>query len=77
MDVFAIAPADTRALWLIGLIPFLVLLLVSAILLASLHAARSATFELIVVVPPTQRPARNATTSPSGSGAKRSGHQMS
>ena len=32
--------------------------------------ARSATFVLIVVVPPTQRPARNATTSPLGSGAK-------
>ena len=32
--------------------------------------ARSATFVLIVVVPPTQRPARNATTSPSGSGAE-------
>jgi hypothetical protein len=37
MDVFTIAPADTRALWLIGLIPLFVLVLVSGILLASLN----------------------------------------
>ena len=46
-------------------------------LATSRSCARSATFVLIVVVPPTQRPARNATTSPPGSGAKRSGHQRS
>jgi hypothetical protein len=46
MDVFTIAPADTRALWLIGLIPLFVLVLVSSILLASLNSARNATFEV-------------------------------
>jgi hypothetical protein len=46
MDVFTIAPADTRALWLIGLIPLFVLVLISSILLASLNSARNATFEV-------------------------------
>lgn len=46
MEVFTIAPADTRALWLIGLIPLLVLLLVIGILWASINGARNATFEL-------------------------------
>ena len=46
MDVFTIAPADSRAFWLIGLIPLFVLVLVSGILLASLYAARTATFEV-------------------------------
>ena len=39
--------------------------------------ARSATFVLIVVVPPTQRPARKASISPFGSGASRSGQKRS
>ena len=46
MEVFTIAPADTRALWLIGLIPLCVLVLVATILWASINGARSATFEL-------------------------------
>lgn len=46
MEVFTIAPADTRGLWLIGLIPLFVLALVASILWASLTSARSATFEL-------------------------------
>jgi hypothetical protein len=46
MDVFTIAPAATRAFWLIGLIPLSVLVLVSGILLASLNSARNATFEV-------------------------------
>ena len=39
--------------------------------------ARKATFVLIVVVPPTQRPATNVTSSPFGRGAKRSGQKRS
>jgi hypothetical protein len=46
MEVFSIAPADTRALWLIGLIPIFVLVLVGAILGASITGARSSTFEV-------------------------------
>ena len=46
MDVFTIAPADTRALWLIGLVPLLVLVLVAGILWPSINGARTATFEL-------------------------------
>ena len=46
MEVFTIAPADTKFLWLIGLIPLLVLVLVVGILWASITSARSATFEL-------------------------------
>ena len=43
----------------------------------SRSCARNATFVLIVVVPPTQRPARKVTSSPFGSGAKRSGQKRS
>ena len=46
MEVFTIAAADTKMLWLIGLIPLGVLLLVGAILGASLNGARSSTFEV-------------------------------
>jgi hypothetical protein len=46
MEVFTIAPADTRALWWIALIPIGVLVLVSGILWASINGARTATFEL-------------------------------
>ena len=46
MEVFAIAPADTKALWLIGLIPLLVLVLVVGVLGASITSARSAHFEV-------------------------------
>jgi len=44
MEVFTIAPAETRALWLIGLVPFVILVLVSGILWASSTSARSARF---------------------------------
>jgi hypothetical protein len=46
MEVFTIAPADTKVLWLISLIPLLVLVLVVGILWASINSARTATFEL-------------------------------
>lgn len=46
MEVFTIAPADVKVMWMIGLIPLLVLLLVVGILGASISGARSATFEL-------------------------------
>jgi hypothetical protein len=46
MEVFTIAPADTKALWLIGLIPLLVLVLVVGVLGASIAGARSARFEV-------------------------------
>jgi hypothetical protein len=46
MEVFSIAPADTRALWVIGLIPIVVLLLVGAILGSSVTGARGSTFEV-------------------------------
>jgi Bacterial PH domain len=46
MEVFTIAPADTKVLWLISLIPLLVLALVVSILWASINSARTATFEL-------------------------------
>ncbi|HEU4687866.1 MAG TPA: PH domain-containing protein [Vicinamibacterales bacterium] len=46
MEVFTIAPADTKALWLIGLIPLLVLVLVVGVLGASIAGARTARFEI-------------------------------
>lgn len=46
MEVFTIAPADTKALWLIGLIPLLVLVLVVGVLGASIAGARTARFEV-------------------------------
>jgi hypothetical protein len=46
MEVFTIAAADTKALWLIGLIPLLVLVLVVGVLGASIAGARSARFEV-------------------------------
>jgi hypothetical protein len=46
MDVFPIAPAATRMLWLIGLVPILVLILVVCVLWASINGARSSTFEV-------------------------------
>jgi hypothetical protein len=46
MEVFSIAPADTKMLWLIGLIPLFVLVLVGGILGASLNGARNSTFEV-------------------------------
>ena len=46
MEVFAIAPADTKALWLIGLVPLLALVLVVGVLGASISSARSARFEV-------------------------------
>jgi hypothetical protein len=46
MEVFTIAPADTKALWLIGLVPLLVLVLVAAVLGASISGARTARFEV-------------------------------
>lgn len=46
MEVFTIAAADTKMLWLIGLIPLGVLVLVGAILGASINGARSSTFEV-------------------------------
>ena len=46
MEVFTIAPADTKALWLIGLVPLLVLVLVVGVLGASITSARSARFEV-------------------------------
>jgi hypothetical protein len=46
MEVFAIAPADTKALWLIALVPLAVLVLVIAVLGASVTSARSASFEV-------------------------------
>ena len=46
MEVFTIAPADTKALWLIGLVPLVVLVLVVGILWASVTGARTSRFEL-------------------------------
>jgi hypothetical protein len=46
MEAFTIAPADTKALWLIGLVPLLVLVLVVAVLGASIKGARTARFEV-------------------------------
>jgi hypothetical protein len=46
MEVFNIAVADTKMLWLIGLIPLGVLVLVGAILGASINGARNSTFEV-------------------------------
>ena len=46
MEVFTIAAANTKMLWLIALIPLSVLVLVGAILGASLNGARSSTFEV-------------------------------
>ena len=39
MEAFTIAPADTKALWLIGLVPLLVLVLVVAVLGASIKGS--------------------------------------
>jgi Bacterial PH domain len=46
MEVFTIAPADTKVIWLIGLIPLFVLVLVGSIFWASINGAQTATFEL-------------------------------
>jgi len=46
MEVFNIAPADARMLWIIGLIPVFVLILVAVILGAVISGARGATFEV-------------------------------
>ena len=46
MEVFTIAAANTKMIWLIGLIPLSVLLLVGAILGASVNGARNSTFEV-------------------------------
>jgi len=46
MEVFNIAAADTKMLWLIGLIPLGVLVLVGVILGASINGARGSTFEV-------------------------------
>ena len=46
MEVFGIAPADTKMLWFISLIPIFVLVLVGAILTASISGARGSTFEI-------------------------------
>jgi hypothetical protein len=46
MEVFTIAPANMKALWLIGLLPLFVLVLVAAILWASFNGARTSRFEL-------------------------------
>jgi hypothetical protein len=46
MEVFNIAPADTRMLWLVGLIPVLVLIVSTVVLGAVVSGARGATFEV-------------------------------
>ena len=46
MQVFTIASAGTKALWLIGLVPLLVLVLVAGLVGASVLGARSARFEV-------------------------------
>jgi PH (Pleckstrin Homology) domain-containing protein len=46
MEVFNIAVADTKMLWLICLIPLGVLVLVGTILGASINGARNSTFEV-------------------------------
>jgi len=46
MEVFGIAPADTKALWLVGFIPIFVLVLVGVILTASISGSRGSTFEV-------------------------------
>jgi hypothetical protein len=46
MEVFTIAPAGTKMLWLIGLVPLAVLVLVIGVLGASITGARSASFEV-------------------------------
>ena len=46
MEVFTIAPADTKALWLIGLVPIVVVAIVVAVLGASITGARASRFEL-------------------------------
>jgi len=46
MEVFNIAAADTKMLWLIGLIPLGVLVLVGVVLGASINGARGSTFEV-------------------------------
>ena len=46
MEAFSIAPAETRALWLIGLIPLVVLVIVVSVLWGSITGARTSTFEV-------------------------------
>ena len=46
MEVFSIAPADTRVLWVIGLIPIFVMVMVGGIVGASIAGARGSTFEV-------------------------------
>ena len=46
MDVFTIAPANVRVLWLVGLVPLVVLVIVIGVLWASINGARTARFEL-------------------------------
>ena len=46
MEVFTIAPANARVLWLVGLVPLAVLVIVIAVLWASISGARTARFEL-------------------------------
>jgi hypothetical protein len=46
MEVFAIAPANARVLWLVGLVPLVVLVIVIAVLWSSINGARTARFEL-------------------------------
>jgi hypothetical protein len=46
MDVFTIAPAASRSLWLIVLVPGLILVLVMGVLGAAVMSARSARFEV-------------------------------
>jgi hypothetical protein len=46
MEVFTIAPANARILWLVGLVPLVVLVIVMAVLWASISGAQTARFEL-------------------------------
>jgi hypothetical protein len=46
MEAFSIAPAETRVLWLIGLIPPVVLVIVVSVLWGSITGARTSTFEV-------------------------------
>src|SRR5262245_30308886 len=46
MEVFGIAPADTRALWLIGVIPICVLVLVGVSITGSSAGARRSRYEV-------------------------------
>jgi hypothetical protein len=46
MEVFTIAPAETRALWVIGLMPIAILVIVIGVLGASVKGARMSRFEV-------------------------------